>query len=96
MYILDELARDAHEAMPEEERTWQNACAHLHLEVSELIEASRGKGESGEDEVDMVDEACDVLFVMLGLLHHHGVSAHQVMMQLGDLLDEGYYGNRGK
>lgn len=41
---------------------WSARGCYLHLEVSELIEACRGKGDSSKEE-----EAADVLLVFLSL-----------------------------
>ena len=47
---------------------WTHRGAYLHLEASELIEAVRGKGDSTP-----VDEAGDVLLVLMSIVEHEGV-----------------------
>lgn len=46
---------------------WAGGGCYLHLEVSEFIEALRGKG-------DPVEEAGDVLFVLLAMMKRHGIN----------------------
>lgn len=54
------------------ERNWSNGGCYLHLEVSEFIEALRGKGK-------IPDEAGDVFFVFLAMLLEHKISIKQSM-----------------
>lgn len=56
-------------------RDWREGGCYLHLEVSEFIEALRGKG-------DPEDESADVLFVFLAMLAAHGVDIPLVMSTL--------------
>ena len=60
-------------------RTWSGGGCYLHLEVSEFIEALRGKG-------DPVAEAADVLFVLLSTMSANGVDVDQVVARLEDRL----------
>jgi len=55
-------------------RTWLAAGCYLHLEVSEFIEALRGKGESTP-----VEEAADVLFVLFSTLKAHDIEPSEVL-----------------
>ena len=52
---------------------WTHRGAYLHLESSELIEAIRGK--RGEP----VDEAGDVLLVLMSITEHEGIPFTQVI-----------------
>ena len=56
-------------------RGWTEGGCYLHLEVSEFIEALRGKG-------DPADEASDVLFVFLAMLKAHRIDINKVMATL--------------
>ena len=55
------------------ERDWSGAGCYLHLEVSEFIESMRNKRGT------MVEEAGDVLFVLLSTLAAHGVQISEVL-----------------
>jgi len=55
------------------DRRWTHAGCYLHLEVSELIEAIRGKRG------DPAAEASDVLFALLSMLRANGVSLVDVV-----------------
>lgn len=57
-------------------RDWRHAGCYLHLEVSEFIEALRGKRG------DPVDEAADILFVLLSTLQANNVSVPAVLDRL--------------
>ena len=46
-------------------KDWSNGGVYMHLEVSEFIEAIRGKGG------DPLDELGDVLFTVLAVAEHH-------------------------
>ena len=54
------------------DRGWSNGGCYLHLEVSEFIEALRGKG-------DPVEEAGDVLFVLLSMLKYANIDLDKVI-----------------
>lgn len=56
---------------------------YIHLEVSEFIEALRGKGDSPPDE-----EAADVLFCLLSLLLEKGYSPSKVLLTLSEKCDK--------
>ena len=75
MSILDELAVKASAVCTEKgwTRGWSEGGCHLHLEVSEFIEALRGKGDSPPEE-----EAADVLFVLLSICQGNGVDLDEV------------------
>lgn len=60
-------------------REWDSGGCVLHLEVSEFIEALRGKGSDSPE-----TEAADVLFVLLSMMDAHGVNPHRVV----EILDE--------
>jgi NTP pyrophosphatase (non-canonical NTP hydrolase) len=47
-------------------KDWSHGGCYMHLEVSELIEALRGKG-------DPEDELGDVLFTVIAVANHHNV-----------------------
>lgn len=55
-------------------RDWQEAGCYLMLECSEFIEAIRGKNG------DPVEEAGDILFVLLTTMSEHNID-------VGDVLD---------
>ncbi len=48
------------------DKGWSRGGCYMHLEVSEFIEALRGKG-------DPVDELGDVLFTVLAVADYHGI-----------------------
>ena len=48
------------------EKDWSRGGCYTHLEVSEFIEAVRGKG-------DPIDELGDVLFTILAVADYYGV-----------------------
>lgn len=58
-------------------RDWEGAGCNLHLEASEFIEALRGKGGSSP-----VEEAGDVLFVLLSTLVAHNIPVADVLASL--------------
>lgn len=60
-------------------RSWGEGGCALHLEVSEFIEAIRGKGNSS-----VVEEAGDVLFVLYSMLAHRKVSIRKVKKFIQD------------
>jgi NTP pyrophosphatase (non-canonical NTP hydrolase) len=47
-------------------KDWSHGGCYVHLEVSEFIEAVRGKG-------DPIDELGDVLFTVLAVADHYGI-----------------------
>ena len=62
-------------------RNWSNGGCYLHLEVSEFIDALRGKG-------DILAEATDVMFVLLSIFEEHDINAEEVLAKLEDLCNE--------
>lgn len=54
-------------------RDWSHGGCYLHLEVSEFIEALRGKGEANP-----TGEAADVLFVLLSMCRANNISLEEV------------------
>ena len=54
---------------------WTHRGAYLHLESSELIEAIRGKHG------DPLEEAGDVLLVLMSITEYHGIPFTQVIDQ---------------
>lgn len=63
-------------------RDWKHVGAYLHLEVSEYIEAIRGKRGSP------VEEAADILFVLLSSLAQEGIPVTDVLGRLSSVLYE--------
>lgn len=61
---------------------WSARGCYLHLEVSELIEACRGKGDSSKEE-----EAADVLLVLLSLCASYQVNLTGALAILRQKLD---------
>lgn len=59
-------------------RDWREGGCCLHLEVSEYIEALRGKRGG------TIEEAGDVLFVLLSMLRHSGIDVGDVLLALDD------------
>ena len=55
-------------------RDWRHGGVHLHLEVSEFIEALRGKGGELPEQ-----EAADVLFVLLSMLQGNNIDPNRVL-----------------
>ena len=77
---MGKLADLAHLALRECDRnewsrTWSGGGCYLHLEVSEFIEALRGKG-------DPEAEAADVLFVLRSTMAANGVDVDRVIERL--------------
>lgn len=60
-------------------RDWSSGGCYLHLEVSEFIEALRGKG-------GRYNEAADVLFVLFAMFRHDGMNLKEVFDRLDNLL----------
>lgn len=64
-----------------DKRKWDKSAlpggCYIHLEVSEFIEALRGKGKSLP-----VEEAGDVLVAFFAVLGHYGFSASEVLIEL--------------
>lgn len=54
---------------------------HLHQESSELMEAIRGKHGNP------VDEAADVLFVLMSITENHGISWEDVIASLNNKIN---------
>lgn len=77
MIEVDELAKQCLEKCDKMgwSRNWSNGGCYLHLEVSELIEALRGKGNPTE-------EAGDVLFVFLSIISSHNISFDNIIKSL--------------
>jgi len=65
------------------ERDWSKGGCYLHLEVSEFIEALRGKGDTTP-----LEEAADVLFVLLSMCKGHDIDPDAVVEQLHRRCDE--------
>lgn len=64
-------------------RNWSNGGCYLHLEVSEFIEALRGKGQDSPAE-----EAADILFILLSMLRAHDISPAEVLQILDKKCDD--------
>lgn len=58
------------------ERHWKESGLMLHLEVSEFIEALRGKHG------DPIEEADDILFVLFSILNKYHISIKTVLESL--------------
>ena len=69
--IADEFLRAA--ARNKWRRDWEGGGTYLYLEVSEFIEALRGKRG------DPTKEAGDVLLVLLSVLAAHGLSTEDAL-----------------
>jgi hypothetical protein len=61
---------------------WSARGCYLHLEVSELIEACRGKGDSSKEE-----EAADVMLVYLSLCGAYRINMTGVLAILNQKLN---------
>jgi len=70
-------------------RGWSNGGCYLHLEVSEFIEALRGKGDEPPE-----FEAADVMFVFLSMLKGHDIDPDEVIEILDKKCDEILSGER--
>lgn len=57
-------------------RDWESGGVYLHLEVSEFIEALRGKNGSP------TKEAGDILFVLLSMLRAHDINLDDVLARI--------------
>ncbi len=66
------------------DRNWLEIGCYLHLEVSEFVEALRGKGV----DPDPAAEAADVLFVLLSTLEAHDIDLDDVVAKLNAQLDK--------
>lgn len=60
---------------------WSARGCYLHLEVSELIEACRGKGDSTKEE-----EAGDVLLVFLSIVGAYRIDLDKAFVHLNEKL----------
>lgn len=78
--LLELLSHDCLQSCVKNEwkRDWSNGGVYLHLEVSEFIEALRGKGNP-------TNEAADVLFCFLALLKNHDIPITNVITKLQTL-----------
>jgi NTP pyrophosphatase (non-canonical NTP hydrolase) len=63
------------------ELDWRPRGCYLHLESSELIEALRGKGRAS-----VTEEAADVFFVLLTILHIADIPFMEVVHELEDTI----------
>jgi len=61
---------------------WSARGCYLHLESSELIEALRGKGDSTP-----LDEAADVLLVLMSITENHGIKFTEVLDKASETCD---------
>lgn len=79
---LQRTARRAHTICDRQDwgRDWSNGGCYLHLEVSEFIEGLRGKG-------DPLEEAGDVVFVLLSMLVAAGLDPEEVLRQCHRKMD---------
>jgi NTP pyrophosphatase (non-canonical NTP hydrolase) len=77
---LSILAEGAHNRCKEEgwERDWKEGGCYLHLEVSEFIEALRGKRGVMEEEV------AHILFVCLSIAKENNLNMKRVVSHLTD------------
>ncbi len=91
MTRLEEVALKAQQVCTQQgwKRGWSSGGCYLHLEVSEFIEALRGKGDEKPE-----DEAADILFVLLSMLKGHGISPDAVLEILDAKCDEVLSGER--
>ena len=64
---------------------WSNGGCYLHLEVSEFIEALRGKGGNP------AHEAADVLFVLLAMMKENKISFADTFDYLNDEILKGVH-----
>lgn len=75
-------------------RDWANGGVYLHLEVSEFIEALRGKRTKTQAQLDAMaatepeSEAADVLFVLLSTIAQSGLSMQRIVSRLLVLVNE--------
>ena len=53
-------------------KDWSHGGCYMHLEISEFIEAVRGKG-------DPVDELGDVLFTVLAVANYYGIDPMEAL-----------------
>lgn len=77
------------------DRDWKQAGVQLFLESSEFIEALRGK------EGNVIEEAGDVLFVLLSMLEAHSILIEDVLESIiiksrGLLDNDKSYNNYGR
>jgi NTP pyrophosphatase (non-canonical NTP hydrolase) len=56
---------------------WRDRGVYMHLEVSELIEAIRGKGDSTP-----TDEAVDVMYVFCTIMSQYDIDPKEVLTRL--------------
>lgn len=82
---IEQVAAKARRVCEEKgwKRNWSNGGCYLHLEASEFIEALRGKGDEPPE-----NEAADVLFVLLSMLHYEDISAQKVLEILDKKCDD--------
>jgi len=77
-YVLKKLGSDARDKCEEENwgLDWKEGGCYLHLETSEFIESLRGKKGTPEN------EAAQVLFILLGMMHKNGVDFKTMLEEL--------------
>ena len=63
-------------------KDWSHGGCYLHLEVSELIESLRGKGDSTP-----TSEAGDVLMALFSLMDYNNIDIVEVIEALDNTLD---------
>jgi NTP pyrophosphatase (non-canonical NTP hydrolase) len=59
-------------ALREWKKDWSHGGCYTHLELSEFIEALRGKG-------DPIEELGDVLFTLIAVADHYNIDASEAM-----------------
>ena len=68
------------------EKDWSRGGCYMHLEVSEFIEALRGKG-------DPIEELGDVLFTVLAVAEYYNIDPIQAIKmnhkKLGERIEDG-------
>jgi len=64
------------------EKNWSHGGCYLHLEVSELIESLRGKGDSTP-----ASETGDVLMALFSLMDYNDINIVEVIQALDNTLD---------
>ena len=69
-------------ALKKWDKDWLKGGCYIHLEVSEFIESLRGKGDDPPEK-----EAADVMFTLLAVMDHYGISIESVLNHLNDVVD---------
>ena len=90
--FLESLSKRVKEVVKQRKwvKDWASGGCYIHLEVSEFIEALRGKGG------DPVSEAADVMIALFAVLGEYNIDAKDVLSELSKTLKALEDGTKGE